>query len=476
MDSSVFGGSSWTAVAGMVVVSYLATHLFVVWLQQRRMSRIETKSLRLCGEGSSDGAKDGAQVPITVITGFLGSGKTTLVNRVLTSPEHGLRILVIENEIGAISIDHALIDQTRQPDMPDGVIVLKNGCMCCSGETPGSELERVLDKLLDMDRIDGGQSLPVDHILIETTGLADPGPIVIALCRREMETSRFFLDSVVTVVDAAHVMRHLHPSGPFAFARRRAEVEKQIALADCIVLNKIDLLASPDEKGTGGEAAAAAEEERIVRAMRGINASAALVRATHANVSLPDLFDQRAFSSAGWLTHLRAALGRGNAAATSAAAAAARAHEKAAAASKLASDPRHTATVRCITLELEDGHAIRLDRLQAWLRDLVERKHEDLYRVKGVLHIDGRDERFVLHGIHHTIAGHFERPWAPGEVRTSAVVLIGHSLERESIERGFLAAAAGEACCEAAEAETQEPASVPPNTRVCSTGSKVKEQ
>ena len=139
--------------------------------------------------------------------------------------------------------------------------------------------------------------------------------------------------------------------------------------------------------------------------------------------------------------------------------AAARAHERAAAASKHASDPRHTATVGCVALELGDGRAIRLDQLQAWLRDLVERKHEDLYRIKGVLHIDGRDERFLLHGIHHTIAGHFERPWAPGEARNSAVVLIGHSLERASIERGFLGAAASEPCCEPAEADDDEEAS-----------------
>ena len=198
MDVTIFDSASWVVIILAIVISYLATHVFVVWLQHRRLLRIESKSLKLCGDAAIQ--TTAPKVPITLITGFLGSGKTTLVNRILTSPDHGLRILVIENEIGAISIDHTLIDQARQPDMPDGVIVLKNGCMCCSGETPGSELERVLDKLVDMDQTNE-KILPIDHILVETTRLADPGPIVMALCRREMEESRFFLDSVVTLVD-----------------------------------------------------------------------------------------------------------------------------------------------------------------------------------------------------------------------------------------------------------------------------------
>ena len=229
----------------IVVGSFIVTQLLLAWLQRLRVQRIQRKSLELCGEvahspthanADSVAASSQRRVPLTLITGFLGSGKTTLVNR-LVSGELSLRAVVIENELGSISIDHALIDQQRQEGMPDGVFVLKNGCMCCSGESPGSELERVLDKLLEMAQIEGG-SLPFDCVLIETSGLADPAPIVQVLCRHEMTRSCYYLDAVITMVDANHILRHLRPYGPMAFTRRRPEAEKQLALADRIIVNK----------------------------------------------------------------------------------------------------------------------------------------------------------------------------------------------------------------------------------------------
>ena len=159
-------------VVVVVVVSLVLTQLLLACLQRKRLQRIEEKSLSLCTK-AEPGAR---QVPITIVTGFLGSGKTTLVNRVLTA-DHGKRIVVIENELGSVSIDHSLIDEARQKDAPHGVIVLKNGCMCCSGESPGGELERVLDKLLEMLRVEQG-ALAFDYVLIETSGLADVGPIL----------------------------------------------------------------------------------------------------------------------------------------------------------------------------------------------------------------------------------------------------------------------------------------------------------
>ena len=415
-----------------------------------------------------------ATTPITIITGFLGSGKTTLVNRLLTSPEHGQRLLVIENELGSVSIDHALIDQSKQASAPAGVVVLKNGCMCCSGESPGSELERVLDKLLEMSRVDDatggkrnghgqGARLPFDHVLVETSGMADPGPILQILCRREMAASGFYVDGVVTVVDCQNILRHLKPEGAFGFARRRVEAEKQIALADKIILNKTDLLQMPAP--TSGLAAAAASDERttdisistagiklaqngasdgrkdkgrgqasqrldglalseILAAVRFVNASAPITTACRAEVPLNELLSLRAYSSAGWLNHHARHLDR-----------AARA-EKA-----LPSSRAHSATVTCVSLVLEPPYAIELGRLQAWLQNIVTARHEDLYRLKGVLSIKGRAERFVLHGIHANVHGAFDRSWSPGEVRSSTMIVIGRKLDRAALHEGFRASA-----------------------------------
>lgn len=161
-------------VVGVLFASLVLTNLLVGYLQRKRVQRIEEKSSRLCSMDNLD--LPSHKVPITLITGFLGSGKTTLVNRLLNG-DHGLRVVVIENELGSISIDHALIDRRRQEVMPEGLMVLKNGCMCCSGESPGSELERVLDKLLELSNVENG-SMAFDAIIVETSGLADPSPIV----------------------------------------------------------------------------------------------------------------------------------------------------------------------------------------------------------------------------------------------------------------------------------------------------------
>merc|ERR1711933_175870 len=128
-----------------------------------------------------------------------------------------------------------------------------------------------------------GDKLPFDYVLIETTGLADPSPIVQILCRQEMDRSCFYLDAVVAVVDVKHVLLHLRPSGRFGFARRRAEAAKQIAFADRVILNKLDLF----ESNLESEQAC----EDVCAEVRAINASAKLIRARHADVHLAELLE-----------------------------------------------------------------------------------------------------------------------------------------------------------------------------------------
>ena len=150
--------------------AFIMTQLIVSLLGHRQLDRINSKALELARGHQLASVK---RVPLTLITGFLGSGKTTLVNHILKS-DHNLRILIVENELGTASIDDALIDQGRRQS-PPGVVVLKNGCMCCSGGSHVSELERVLDRLLDLYKLGG---LPFDYVLIEASGLADPSALV----------------------------------------------------------------------------------------------------------------------------------------------------------------------------------------------------------------------------------------------------------------------------------------------------------
>jgi len=166
-------------------------------------------------------AQTDTRVPVTILTGYLGSGKTTLLNYILTQ-QHGKRIAVIENEFGEIGIDHELVIQSEEE-----IFEMNNGCICC---TVRGDLIRILGNL--MKRRD-----KFDYVLIETTGLADPGPVAQTFYMDPELMSHLRLDGVVTLVDAHHVSQHLEESG---------EAARQVAFADTILLNKCDLVESKD--------------------------------------------------------------------------------------------------------------------------------------------------------------------------------------------------------------------------------------
>jgi G3E family GTPase len=312
-------------------------------------------------------------IPVTILTGYLGAGKTTLLNYILTE-KHGHRIAVIENEMGEINIDSELVLSSDEE-----IFELTNGCVCCVA-TARADLLRILEKLL-------ARRDKYDHILVETSGAADPTPVAQTFFVNEQVMTGTTLDAIVTMVDAKHAARHLDH-----------HAVDQIVIADRILMNKVDLV--------DDDALAALEGQ-----VRALNSTAPILRTTHAKVDLENILGIGAFNAQR---------------------------------REISLDEHHHTHEPGLDSESFVLGLLDRDRFQGFIDELLEKSGDEIYRLKGILAFAGEPRRHVLQAVHRMREIRPADAWG-GEKPVSKLVFIGRNLARASLERGLsgcLAAAA----------------------------------
>ena len=296
-------------------------------------------------------------IPVTILTGFLGSGKTTLLNRIL-SENHGKKLAVIVNEIGQIGIDNQLIMNVEEE-----IMEMTNGCLCC---TVREDLLVALKQLLDV-KAEG--KMDFDGLVIETTGLANPGPIIQTFFLDPVIQSAYQINGVVTVVDSYHIHKHFE---------KGLEAKEQIAFADVVLVNKLDLI---EEN----------EKENLLHEIQGINPTAKLIEATNCEVDIPSLLQIQTFKTKDTL--------------------------------QIYPHKEHNHLEGVKSFVLREERPLDLQKLNEWMSAVVQELGEYLYRYKGILSIDRVDKRIVFQGVHTLFAASYDREWQEGEERVSEVVL-----------------------------------------------------
>ncbi|MCY4550887.1 MAG: GTP-binding protein [Defluviicoccus sp.] len=324
-------------------------------------------------------------VQASLLTGFLGSGKTTLINALLKHPEMS-DTAVLVNEFGEIGLDHHLIEQ-----IDEDTVLLNAGCLCC---TVRDDLARALRELF-IKRVKG-EVPPFGRVVIETTGLADPAPVIHTLMTDRVIANRYALDGVVTAVDGVNGDLQLG---------RHSESVKQAAVADRIVITKGDI--ADDEELDGLEAS-----------LRALNPGASIVRAEHGAIHPDELFDAglydpntKSLDVQRWLRD-EAFDDRHR-------------HDH--------DVNRHDDSIRAYCLRYDEPLA--WEPFVGWIRTLIATHGERLLRIKGIVNVAGQDKPIAIHGVQHLFHDPAQLPeWPDGDTR-SRIVFITRDLPRETVER-----------------------------------------
>jgi len=348
-------------------------------------------------------------IPATILTGFLGSGKTTLLKRVL-SEAHGQKIAVIENEFGEENIDNEIL----VADTTENIIQMSNGCICC---TIRDDLRATLRDLAEKKR---KGELDFDRVVIETTGLADPGPVAQTFFMDDEVAEQYLLDSILTLVDAKHAAQQLND---------RQEARRQVGFADQIFISKSDLVSAEDL-------------DALTHRLKHMNPRAPM-RATHfGEVSLKEVFDLRGFNLNAKLDidpdFLKADDHDHG-------------HEH--------HDHEHGEHCDHPSHKSDHGHGheghhhhhdddvksfvyratrpFNPAKLEDFLGAIVQVYGPRMLRYKGVLDMDGTDRKVIFQGVHQLMGSDLGPPWAEGEPRTSKMVFIGIDLPRDILVQGL---------------------------------------
>lgn len=305
-------------------------------------------------------------IPVSILTGFLGAGKTTLLNYILKQ-NHGYKFAVIVNEVGKIGIDGMLVENQKEE-----IVQMNNGCLCC---TIRKDLVKGVQNLVKK----GG----FDYLLIETTGIADPGPVAQTFLNIPQLQQYVRLDSIITVVDSEQIEKQM---------KETQTAKEQVVMADFLLLNKTDLV--PEEELVALEAK-----------MRALNPHATFFRTDHSEANLKELLDMNAFKLD----------------------------------QKLAADPeflnelqaRHHHDISSFSFEFE--RPFNVEALELYVQELSEK--EKIYRSKGFLHIAGNPRRAIFHGVNNRFTLMWDRLWEQGEKRSSQLVFIGKNLEEARVRK-----------------------------------------